>query len=82
MMATKFKETMISCFEMTNLGLMSYFFGIEVVQQNDKKIISQKKYAGDILKKFKMENSKPIYMSVEEKLKLTRENGGKRVYST
>ena len=36
----EFKEAMISCFEMTNLGLMSYFFGIEVNQRDDGIFIS------------------------------------------
>jgi len=49
----KFKEAMISYFEMTNLGLMSYFLGIEVIQQDDGIYISQKKYVDNILKKFK-----------------------------
>jgi hypothetical protein len=53
-----------------------------VVQQNDGIFISQKKYAGDILKKFKMEHSKPISTPVEEKLKLTKESDGKRVDAT
>lgn len=78
-MITRFRETMIRQFEMAYMGLMSYFLGIKVIQQNDGIFISQKKYAGDILKKFKMEHSKPLYTPVEEKLKLTRENDGKRV---
>lgn len=61
---------------------MSYFLGIEVTQQHDGIFISQKKYAGDILNKFKMENSKAVSTPVEEKLKLTRENYGKKVDST
>ena len=81
-MIAEFREAMIKCFEMTDLGLMSYFLGIEVVQQSDGIFISQKKYAVDILKKFKMENSKPVSTPVEEKLKLTRGNGGKRVNPT
>lgn len=72
----------ISCFEMTDLGWISYFLGIEVVQQNDEIFISQKKYKGDVLNKLKMEHSKPISTSVEEKLKLPRENDGNRVDST
>ena len=75
-MITEFREDMVSCFEMMELGLMSYFLGIEVDQQNDKIFISQRKYANDILKKFKMENSKLISTLVEEKMKLVRE--GKR----
>jgi hypothetical protein len=81
-MIVEFREAMIRCFEMTDLGLMSYFLGIEVVQQKDGIFISQKKYASDILKKFKMEQSKPISTPVEEKLKLTRERDGKRVDPT
>ena len=55
-MIVEFKEAMVSCFEMTNLGLMSYFLSIEVYQQDDKIFISQRKYANNILKKFKMKN--------------------------
>ncbi|XP_027351227.1 uncharacterized protein LOC113862337 [Abrus precatorius] len=78
----KFREVMIKCFEMTNLGLMSYFLGIEVVQQDDEIFIFQKKYAVDILKKFKMENSKPISTPVEEKLKLKKDSDERRIDST
>ena len=37
-------------FEMIDLGLMSYFLGIEVQQMDDGIFISQKMYALDILK--------------------------------
>ena len=40
-----FKEVMKQQFEMTNLGLMSYFLGIEVQQENYGIFISQKNYA-------------------------------------
>ena len=58
---------MISHFDMTDLGLMSYLFGIEVDQREDDIFISQKKYAGDILKKFKMDEVKPIMTPIEER---------------
>ncbi|RDX83808.1 hypothetical protein CR513_35239, partial [Mucuna pruriens] len=44
-MIAELKKVMISCFEMTDLGMMSYFLGIEVIQQNDQFFISQKIYA-------------------------------------
>ena len=72
----EFKENMSTQFEMTNLGLMSYFLGIEVKQTNEGIFISQKKYATDILKKFKMEACKPMLTPVEERLKLRKESGG------
>ena len=44
----------IEVFEMTDLGLMSYFMGMEVKQNHDGVFICQKKYAREILKKFHM----------------------------
>jgi len=64
-MTAEFREAMVNCFEMTDLGLMSCFLSIEVIQQDDEIFISQKKYAADVLKKIKMENSKPISTPVE-----------------
>ena len=40
-----FREVMKQQFEMTDLGLMSYFLGIEVQQIDDEIFISQNKYA-------------------------------------
>ncbi|XP_072054428.1 uncharacterized protein [Arachis hypogaea] len=79
---TEFREAMIKHFEMTDMGLMSYFLGIEVVQRDDGIFISQKKYANDILKKFQMEHSKPVSTPVEEKFKLLREDKGGAVNHT
>ncbi|TXG64801.1 hypothetical protein EZV62_011795 [Acer yangbiense] len=58
------------------LGLMSYFLGIEVSQTDDGIFLCQKKYAGDVLKKFKMEGCKPILTPVEERLKLVKDGSG------
>ena len=63
-----FKEVMKQQFEMTNLGLMSYFLGIEVQKANDGIFISQKNYALDILKQFKMESSLTIHTLIVERL--------------
>ena len=67
---------MIKQFEMTDMGLMSYFLGIEIFLSDSAIFIFQKKYACDILKKFKMDTAKQIITPVEEKLKLTKEGGG------
>lgn len=61
---------------------MSYFLGIEVLQQDDGIFISQKKYVDDIIKEFKMENSKPISTPVQEKLMLTKESDRKMMDAT
>lgn len=55
-----FKLVLNKEFEMTNLGLMKYFLGIEVTQ-NDKGIfIFQSKYVKDILKRFRLINCSPV----------------------
>ncbi|KAK2975123.1 hypothetical protein RJ640_024698 [Escallonia rubra] len=79
---SEFREDMIAQFEMTDIGLMYYFLGIEVKQTNRGIFISQKKYAGDILKKFKMEACNPILIPVEERLKLVKDGSGDLVNAT
>jgi len=48
----EFKQEMMCVFEMTDLGLMTYFLGMEVRQSKNEVFIYQKKYAKKILKKF------------------------------
>ena len=45
-------------FEMTDLGLIRYFLGLEVCQSKTGIFISQSKYVHEILKRFNMVNSK------------------------
>ena len=47
-------------FEMSKLGELTYFMGLQVYQSNKGIFISQTKYIKDMLNKFKMEDSKPI----------------------
>ncbi|KAK2983651.1 hypothetical protein RJ640_023185 [Escallonia rubra] len=79
---SEFREDMIAQFEMTDIGLMSYFLGTEVKQTNKGIFISQKKYARDILKKFKMEACNPILIPVEDKLKLVKDGSGDLINAT
>ncbi|KAK3012760.1 hypothetical protein RJ639_008108 [Escallonia herrerae] len=54
-MLEEFKKSMMIEFEMSNLGMMHYFLGIEVVQSTYGIFISQKKYVREILDRY-MEN--------------------------
>eukprot|EP00253_Pinus_taeda_P007453 PITA_07453 len=54
------KEDLARDFEMKDLGLMHYFMGMEVWQGDEELFVSQGKYANKILKKFRMEISKPM----------------------
>lgn len=60
-----FKTAMVKEFEMTDIGLMSYYLGIEVKQRDDGIFVSQEGYAKKILKKFEMENYKSVSTPVE-----------------
>jgi hypothetical protein len=46
-------------FEMTNLGFLHYFLGLQVLQNNEGIFLSQSKYACDLLHHFHMDDCKP-----------------------
>jgi len=74
-----FKLEMKKVFEMTDLGLMSYFLGIEIKQNQDEVFLSQRKYAKEILKKIMMENCKAVNTSINQKEKLIKDDGSDKV---
>ncbi|XP_068498147.1 uncharacterized mitochondrial protein AtMg00810-like [Phaseolus vulgaris] len=76
-----FKHIMMKEFEMSDLDLMSYFLGIEVIQGDDEIFIHQKKFAAEFLKKFKMEDSNPVKTPIETGIKLTKEGDGRYMES-
>jgi hypothetical protein len=50
-MIEEFKKDMVKKYEMSDMGLLHYFLGIEVFQDKEEVFISQKMYAEKILKK-------------------------------
>lgn len=54
------KSNLEATFDMTDLGALHYFLGIEIRQMKDKILVLQTKYAKSLLKKFKMEDYKPV----------------------
>jgi hypothetical protein len=77
-----FKKSMTGEFDMSDLGLMHYFLGIEVVQASGGVFISQKKYILEILDRFKMKDCNSVSTPTEFGLKLTKSGSGKKVSST
>ena len=67
-----FKKAMAREFEMTDIGLMAYYLGIEVKQMEEGIFISQEGYAKEILKKYEMLDCKPVSTPVECGVKLSR----------
>jgi hypothetical protein len=77
-----FKEAMMRKFEMSDLGVLSYFLGIEIVMSTEGVLIHQKKYARDILKRFNMNNSKPVTTPTDMGTKLIKEGKKEPVDAT
>lgn len=71
----EFKSCMMRKFEMTELGKLHYFLGMEVKQGADGIFISQKKYASDLLKIFHMLNCKVATTPMNTNEKLQHEDG-------
>ena len=69
-MLTEFKESMMQQFEMTDLGRLKYFLGLEISQDESGIFMSQKKYATELLKKFniRFEDGAKTPMNTGEKL--------------
>ncbi|KAL5763908.1 hypothetical protein ACOSQ2_016502 [Xanthoceras sorbifolium] len=76
------KKAVAKKFEMTDIGLMAYYFGIEVKQKGEGIFISQENYAKEILKKFKMDDCKPINTPVECGVKLSKHDEGESIDPT
>ena len=81
-MFDEFKKVMTQEFEMTDIGLMAYYLGIEVKQKEEGIFISQESYAREILKKFKMNDCKPISTPVECGVKLSKHDESESVDPT
>jgi hypothetical protein len=56
----EFGKMMSKEFEMSMIGELSFFLGLQIKQLKDGIFISQSKYLKDMLKKFGLENAKPI----------------------
>ncbi|CAL5381550.1 unnamed protein product [Camellia sinensis] len=75
----EFKAEMLKVFEMTDLGMMSYFLGMEVKQRQHEVFICQQKYAKEILKKFHMEDCKATSTPMNQKEKFSKDDGVDKV---
>jgi len=69
-------------FEMTDLGKMRYFLGVEVLQSLNGIHLCQKKYTNDVLDRFRIRECNSVKNPIVPGSKLTREGGGKKVNAT
>ena len=75
----EFKQEMMQAFEMIDLGLMTYFLGIEIKQSENEVLICQRKYAKEILKKFQMEECKSVSTPMNQKEKFSKDDGAEKI---
>ncbi|KAH0667872.1 hypothetical protein KY285_029078 [Solanum tuberosum] len=75
----RFKDEMEKIFEMTDLGAMKYFLGMEVLQYSDGIFICQQKYISDILNRFKMQDCKPVSTPITTGVKLGKDEDSEKV---
>eukprot|EP00253_Pinus_taeda_P011792 PITA_11792 len=72
-----FKAVMKEEFEMTDMGMLRYFLGIEVDQNENGIFISQEKYVNEVLGRFNMKECKATITPTVMGLKLSKEDNNK-----
>ena len=78
-LCNEFSKMMQQEFEMSMMGELSHFLGLQIKQTVDGIFINQSKYIGDMLKKFGMENAKAASTPMSTTTKLTKDELGKGV---
>ena len=73
-LSVKFALEMKKEFEMSMLGELTFFLGLQVSQSEKGIFISQTKYIKEMLKKFKMEESKPVSTPMVTGCKLSKDD--------
>jgi hypothetical protein len=64
-------------FEMSLLGELSFFLGLQIRQRNQGIFISQTKYIREMLKRFGMEDCKPVITPMQTSCKLSKDDDSK-----
>ncbi|GJT22298.1 putative ribonuclease H-like domain-containing protein [Tanacetum coccineum] len=78
-MCTEFEEIMHKRFQMSSMGELTFFLGLQVKQQPDGIFISQDKYVADILKKFDFCSIKTATTPIESNKPLVKDEDGVEV---
>jgi hypothetical protein len=61
-------------FEISLLGQLSFFLGLQIRQNNQGIFISQTKYIREMLKRFRMEDCKPVITPMQTSCKLSKDD--------
>ncbi|GJY29379.1 putative ribonuclease H-like domain-containing protein [Tanacetum coccineum] len=75
-MCTEFEDCMHKRFQMSSMGELTFFLGLQVKQQPDGIFISQDKYVADILKKFDFWSIRTATTPIESNKPLVKDEDG------
>ena len=78
----EFSKFMLSRFEMSMMGELNFFLGLQIKQLKEGTLIKQAKYIRDLLKRFNMEEAKTIKTPMSSIIKLDNDEKGKSIDST
>ncbi|GJV24234.1 retrovirus-related pol polyprotein from transposon TNT 1-94 [Tanacetum coccineum] len=81
-MCDKFAKIMHDEFEMSMMGELNFFLGLQIKQMEDGIFFNQSKYIKEMLKKFGLEDSKPMKTPMSFDTKLTKDEEYESVDST
>jgi hypothetical protein len=70
---------MQSEFEMLLLGELSFFLELQIRQSNQGIFISQTKYIREMIKRFGMEDCKPVITPMQTNCKLSKDDDSKSI---
>jgi hypothetical protein len=78
----RFKSQMQQLFKMSDLGKLTYYLGIEVVQEDSQITLCQAKYAEKVIESAGLINCNSCRTPMECRLKLRKEDGSEEVDKT
>ena len=81
-LAHSFSKLMQAKFEMSMIGELTHFLGLQIRQQDSGIFLSQSKYARNLVKKFGLESASSVRTPMSPNVKLTVDLSGKSVDSS
>nr|GFB64760.1 uncharacterized mitochondrial protein AtMg00810-like [Tanacetum cinerariifolium] len=74
-----FEKLMKDKFQMSSMGELTFFLGLQVKQKKDGIFISQDKYVAEILRKFGLSGGKSASSPIDAEKPLLQDSDGKNV---
>ncbi|CAH9110852.1 unnamed protein product [Cuscuta epithymum] len=73
----EFSKVMTSEFEMSMMGELTYFLGLQIKQTKEGTFVSQAKYAKELVKKFNLQDGRNFETPMSTSIKIDKDEDGK-----